>query len=184
MRFGAVLGLLFALVGACAAQETSFPVGPQYLITTDSALFLRPIATPSLSLSAPLTGLSAAAAATETVAAPETGTTSVTETASAPTSSALPPPVNLSRIFWGSPETGEQVSETSNVIEISGAATPSNLPESIVNVGVGELTDSSSLRERGYGVTVAEASAYWKTHKPRAPRVYTNRDIERFHSGA
>lgn len=182
MRFGAVLGLLFALVGVCAAQETSFPVGPQYLITTDSTLFLRPIATPSLSLSAPLTGLSAAA--TETVAAPETGTTPAAETPSVPASSALPPPVNLSRIFWGSPETGEQVSETSNVIEISGAATPSNVPESIVNIGVGELTDASSLRDRGYGVTVAEASAYWKMHKPRAPRVYTNRDIERFHSGA
>jgi hypothetical protein len=182
MRFGASLSFLFALAGICAAQETNFPVGPQYLITTDSTLFLRPIATPSLLLSAPLTSISAVA--TETSPAPETGTTSVTEAPSAPTSSALPPPVNLSRIFWGSPETGEQVGETSNRIEISGAATPSNLPASIVNAGVGELTDAQSLRARGFGVTVAEASAYWKTHKPHAPRVYTNRDIERFHSGA
>jgi hypothetical protein len=182
MRFGGLFCFLFAVAGICAAQETNFTLGPQYLITTDSMLFLHPIATPSLSLSAPPTSISVVAA--ETSAAPETGTTSVTETPSAPASSALPPPVNLSHIFWGSPETGESAGETSNVIEIRGAETPANVPASIVNVGVGELTDAQSLRERGYGVTVSEASSFWKTHKPHAPRVYTNRDIVRLHGGA
>ena len=46
--------LLFALMGIGAAQDTNFPAGPQYLITFDSPMFARPLATPSLSLNAPL----------------------------------------------------------------------------------------------------------------------------------
>ncbi|HTT22362.1 MAG TPA: hypothetical protein VMG82_25770 [Candidatus Sulfotelmatobacter sp.] len=45
------LPLLFLLVvGTSMAQETSFAVGPQYLITTENTMWLRPIATPSMNL--------------------------------------------------------------------------------------------------------------------------------------
>jgi len=57
MRLGSFFFLLFALAGVSAAQDTNFPVGPQYLITTDSTLFLRPIATPSLSLQPSTSGV-------------------------------------------------------------------------------------------------------------------------------
>ena len=49
MRLSHFVCLLCRLGGVSTAQDTKFPVGPQYLITTDSPLFLRPIATPSLS---------------------------------------------------------------------------------------------------------------------------------------
>jgi hypothetical protein len=41
------------------------------------------------------------------------------------------------------------------------------------------MTDAQSLRQRGYGVPLGDAAAFWKTHKPGAPRVYTNIDIQR-----
>jgi hypothetical protein len=50
MRLQPFLVLLVVLVGICAAQETNFPVGPQYLVTMGNPMLLRPIATPSLSL--------------------------------------------------------------------------------------------------------------------------------------
>ena len=87
---------------------------------------------------------------------------------------------DLARIYWGGPEVNGAEAETS-VVEISGAATPNNLPASIVNVGVQEIVDAQSLGERGYGVTVSEMSSFWKTHKRPAARLYTNRDIERLH---
>ena len=51
MRFHSLLVLLVVFSGISAAQETNFPVGPQYLITTENTMLLRSIATPSLSLS-------------------------------------------------------------------------------------------------------------------------------------
>jgi len=42
---------LLVVSGVSAAQDTNFPVGPQYLITYGNPLFLHPIETPSLSLS-------------------------------------------------------------------------------------------------------------------------------------
>jgi hypothetical protein len=70
---------------------------------------------------------------------------------------------------------------TDEVIELSGATAPAGLPASIINVGVQETVDAQELRLRGYGVTVSEASAFWKVHKPRAVRVFTNRDVEKLH---
>jgi len=40
------------------------------------------------------------------------------------------------------------------------------------------------LKLRGYGVTLPEASAYWKTHKAAASHHYTNTDIERLRAAA
>jgi hypothetical protein len=56
------------------------------------------------------------------------------------------------------------------------------LPASITGAGVTGFTNMQSLRERGFGVPLAEASSFWKTHKPHATRVYTNADIDRLHS--
>src|SRR3974390_2083443 len=50
MRLWVFLVPLTLLVGVSAAQETNFPVGPQYLVTVENPMLLRPIATPSLSL--------------------------------------------------------------------------------------------------------------------------------------
>jgi hypothetical protein len=50
MRMFTLFSWLVVLAGCMAAQDSNFPVGPQYLITSGSPLFLRPITTPSLSL--------------------------------------------------------------------------------------------------------------------------------------
>jgi len=176
MRFGILFCFGFALAGACAAQDSNFSTGPQYLMNYGSPQFLHCIATPSLSLSAPPPNVSAPATEPATASEPST------PSAATASSEAQRQP-GLWSIYWGGPQASEKV-ETSSVIEISGAEAPSNLPASIVNVGVEVSTDAQSLRQQGYGVTVSEASSFWKTHKPHAPRVYTNRDIERLRSGA
>ena len=183
MRFRSLLCFLFALGATCAAQDSNFPAGPQYLMNFGSSTFLRSIATPTLSLSqSPF-----ASAAAEAGNGVELSLTQATPQN----------PLDLLPIFYGntalqpSPAPSEPlapgeppvITENSSVIEISGAPVPTNLPASIVNVGVQEVVDAPILRERGYGVTLAEASVYWKTHKPHATRVYTNRDVERWHGG-
>jgi len=69
------------------------------------------------------------------------------------------------------------------VIEMTSEEPTLPLPASLINVGVGGTTDAQSLREHGYGVTLAESAQFWKTHKPRATHVYTNRDVQRLHGG-
>jgi hypothetical protein len=176
MRLSSLFCLLLALAGISAAQDTNFSAGPQYLITSDSPLFLRPIATPSLSFEAPV---SIAGATIEAApAAPVVST---------------PPPIpgaSLARIFWGEPKTSEV---GSSEIEISSEEPPRALPASIVSgsiesgsivdVGVTAIADVQSLREQGYGVTLGETASFWKTHPGHASRVYTNRDVERLHGG-
>src|SRR5579863_917917 len=53
MRISALLCLLTLVTGYSAAQDTNFANGPQYLLT-GSPLLARPLATPSMSLDAPL----------------------------------------------------------------------------------------------------------------------------------
>src|ERR1035437_9912047 len=43
MRLASFCCFLFALVGISAAQDTNFPVGPQYLMTSCSPMFAQPI---------------------------------------------------------------------------------------------------------------------------------------------
>lgn len=176
MRLSSLFCLLLALAGISAAQDTNFSAGPQYLITSDSPLFLRPIATPSLSFEAPI---SSAAATSEAAAeAPVVST---------------PPPIQsagLTRIYWGEPKISEV---GSSEIEISSEEPARALPASIatgsivtggiVDVGVTAIVDVQSLREQGYGVTLGETASFWKTHAGHASRVYTNRDVERLHGG-
>ena len=172
MRLCGLLVFGLTLVGLSAAQDSNFSVGPQYLMNYGSPMFMRPIATPTLSLSE-----------TTRVSAPETSGSSSSSTSSSPAAespAAVPQPANLASVYWGSRD-GETAVETGAVIEVSGAVPPANLPASILNVGVQETADARELRERGYAVSVSEASAFWKAHKPRAVRAFTNRDVEKFH---
>jgi hypothetical protein len=162
MRLACLFCSFIALAGISAAQDTNFPVGPQYLITSDSPMFLRPIATPTMSLSAPTVSTNL-----EPTPVPETTTASP----------ALSIPPDLTRVYWGGPEANEQTSD----IEITSAGPSNSLPPSILDVGVTGITNAQSLRERGYGVPLGDAASYWKTHKPHASRVFTNADVQRLH---
>ncbi len=64
-----------------------------------------------------------------------------------------------------------------SVIEITSANLAGPLPASLVEAGVTVGTDAQSLRERGYGLTLGEHAAYWKSHKGQARRVFTNSDL-------
>jgi len=166
MRVATMFCVLLALAAVSAAQDTNFPVGPQYLITSDSPMFLQSIATPSLSLSAPFPNINAPVA-------------DVTKTPEPSTYSAgLPAQPDLTRIYWGEPPTKELVNE----IEISSAPPPRALPSSILDVGVTAMIDPQSLRDHGYGVPLGEAASFWKAHRPHATHVYTNADIDRLHT--
>jgi hypothetical protein len=162
MRLVLWLWLPLALVGISAAQDTNFPVGPQYLMTSGSPLFAQPIATPSRSLEAALPGipsLPAIGPAVENepyIANPE-----------------LRREADLFPVYYGY--------QMVSVVEITSAERPRELPASIVEVGVIGMTNVQSLRERGYGVPLGDAASFWKTHKRRAARVYTNADVQRLH---
>lgn len=161
MRLGSLFCLLVVLVGISAAQDTSFSVGPQYLVTSGSPLFARPIATPSLSLNAPLP---------EIPSLPEIGP--AVEHQSYVANSELQHEADLFPVYYGY--------QPVSIVELT-AVEPRELPASITDVGVTGMTDAQSLRERGYGVPVGDTASFWKTHKPHAPRVYTNADVARLH---
>ncbi len=162
MRLTTLFCLSVALLGISAAQDTNFSVGPQYLVTSGSPLFARPLATPSLSLGEPLPGIPNL---------PEIGP--AVENQSYVVNPESPREPNLLPIYYGYP--------TISVVEITSAEPPRGLPASITDVGVTGMTDAQSLRVRGYGVAVGDVASFWKTHKPHAPRVYTNADIQRLH---
>ncbi len=166
MRFRSLLCFSLALGAICAAQESNFPAGPQYLMNYGSPLFFQSIATPSLSLSPPANPTAEAGGGVQLSLTP----------------GPIQKPLDLLPIYYGA-AAGENpaATESSSLIEISGAELPATLPPSIVNVGVQEVADAQSLRLLGYGVTVAEAASFWKTHKPHAVRVFTNQDVERLH---
>jgi hypothetical protein len=160
MRLASFFCLLFALVGISAAQDTNFPVGPQYLLT-GSPILARPIATPTLSLDTPLPPIPNL---------PEVGPP-ITDQPFIPNPELQEP--NLLPIFYGYP--------MPSLVVLILPESPTELPRSIVEAGVTGMTDVQSLQERGYGVTLGESASFWKSHKPRAPRVYTNADVERLH---
>jgi hypothetical protein len=190
MRFSRLLCLLLLSSGICVAQDvaqnrdTNFPVGPQYLATSGSPLFLRPIATPSLSL-APVPA--------DTSTGAYEVTTHSAQVLTAPVAAQFPnlltiyykgPSASLAALSENASESGGEVSEPAvSEIEISATPLPSALPASITNIGVTEMLDPQSLRARGYGMDLAETAAFWKTHKTPAQRVFTNADVERLHGG-
>jgi hypothetical protein len=204
MRFS--LGfLLLTLTGLSFAQDTNFPVGPQYLITTGSPMLMQSIATPTLTFSSAIPD----AYMGPTELAPSLITTPVTGSAATD--------VYLGGVYWGEhkPEeivarrletpilTAEQTAAytfatatytltpppepatvpvemkpESSVIEITSAELPANLPASIFNPGVTAVSDPQSLRERGYGVSLGELAAHFKSHKRPGARVFTNEDLQ------
>lgn len=160
MRFSPALLLVLLVAAMCSAQDTNFAAGPNYLITATDAKFLRPIATPSVSLDATLPGIPSL---------PQSGAAVADEPYISNLDAEHQP--NLFPIYYGYPEIP--------VIELAG--TPAiEPPPSMHDTGFA-VTDSTPLRELGYGMTVGEAAAFWKTHKRTAPRVYTNADIQRLH---
>ncbi|HEX4786040.1 MAG TPA: hypothetical protein VH350_16990 [Candidatus Sulfotelmatobacter sp.] len=163
MRLGSLFCLLIALVGVCAAQDSNFSVGPQYLIT-GSPIFARPVATPTLSLNTPLPPIPDL---------PQIGPVIGTQPYIA--DPVLEHQADLFPIYYGY--------AMPSVVEIVGAEPPRELPASIIDPGVAGITTAQSLNESGYGVPLGETASYWKAHKPRAPRVYTNADVERLHGG-
>jgi hypothetical protein len=163
--------LVLALQGAAFAQDTNFPTGPQYLMNHGSPMFARPISTPSMSLSEPPLEIGADTATAVLIAGAEN------QTVLPPSPDALPK-VDLFPIYYGVAPV--------NVIEIRfpEASSSRELPASILDTGVWQVTTAQALRERGYGVTLAEAAAYDKVHYRRATRVYTNADIDRLRGGS
>lgn len=173
MRIYACVCWLVLAVGGCAAQDTNFSVGPQYLMTSGSPLFARPIATPSLSFETAMPQAGPIEATAEPAPAPQVEVISALLDAQRQ--------MALMSIYYGIP--------TMNVIEISfrepaGEETlQPALPVSITESGVTELTDAEALRQRGYGVTLPEAAQQWNSGKRAAPHVYTNSDVERLRNG-
>jgi len=212
MRFCALLFLPLLFSGLLCGQDTNFAVGPQYLATSGSAMFLRPIATPSMSLGA-MPPAAAGAAQTEAIPPQET-----------PSAPGMTIQTFLGGVYWGEHSAGEleshriqtpslspaQVAEnvyatatatmtaaatpsaqlptsgaaavTTSVIEITSAELPPNLPASIFDTGVTAVADTQSLRDRGYELSLGEVAAYWKAHKRPAPHVFNNLDLERHRS--
>lgn len=212
MHLRTVLIPLLILTGLSFAQSTNFSTGPQYLITTSSPLFLRPISTPSLSLGE-TQAATTALAETETALAQE-----------APAPSATTSQTFLSDVYWGdhsasdvearrlatpslspsqtemntvataaeagTPSTPEALPGLSSpapggssLIEITSGTLPSNLPASIFDPGVTGVVTEQSLREHGYGIPLGDVAAYWKARKGGAVRVFSNSDIRRLHGG-
>ena len=160
MRFSPAFLLVLLVAPMCCGQETNFAAGPNYLITTSDARFLRSITTPSMSLDAPLPSIPSL---------PEIGSGNADQSyVSNPEAERQP---NLFSIYYGYPEIP--------VIELAG--TPNiEPPPSMHDTGFA-VTDPASVRELGFGMTVGEAAAFWKAHKRTAPHVYTNADIQRLH---
>ncbi len=159
MRLTNMFCIAVALVAISCAQETNFAVGPQYLVNTGSPMFLRPIATPSLSLSAPSSSTQGTEAPASEGSAPAVGS---------------PSQPDLTRVYWGKPGPSELIREAETSTPV-----PSALPAGIVDVGVTAIADPQSLREQGFGVPLAQAASSRKSHRPHAARIYTNADIQR-----
>ncbi len=169
MRLLSLFCLSFLLIGISAAQDTNFPAGPQYLLT-GSPLLARPVATPSMSLDTPLPPVQSFPEEEQTISV-ESAVTS-----SEPSAQINPEPslqVNLLPIFYGYSAPG--------TIELASSELPSELPESITDGGVTSLISVQSLLQQGYGIPLGDTAAFWKAHKPHAPRVFTNADVERLH---
>lgn len=164
MRLASLSLTIFVFVsvstGISASQDTNFPAGPQYLLT-GSPLLAHPIATPTLWLDSPLPPIPSL---------PQIGPV-VNDQPYVP-NPALPNQPDLFPIYYGYP--------MPSVVELV-STEPKQLPASITDTGVVEVTTVQSLIERGYGVTLPETASFWKSHAPRATRVYTNADIDRLH---
>lgn len=197
--------LLVVLAGMSAAQDTNFPVGPQYLMPNVSPMELRPIATPSLSFG---TGLSDAYAT-----ATELSVSQVPAPAAETPGNAF-----LGDVYWGphksSDVTARRIETPSlaadqtayyyyataglaanalseppsvpiepltepSVVEITSTGVPLDLPPSVGNPGVTGTADVQSLLNRGYGLPLGDFARSMKSKKRPSARVFTNDDLQR-----
>lgn len=164
MRFAQLLLVLAALTGFSVAQgtnfQTAFSAGPQYL-SLNGPDFLRPIATPTLSLDAPLAPVPSL---------PQIGPAVIDQSYVA--NPELANQADLFPIYYGYAPLP--------VLILAGSG-PSEVPESISSDGATRIVSVEALRQAGYGVSVGEHAAYLKTHEPQAGHVYTNDDLQRLH---
>jgi hypothetical protein len=168
---------LVIVTAICSAQspDTNFSSGPQYLITSGSPDLLHSIATPSLSLSAPLEAVP--------TASPEEGS-------GEPHTPAFPDlqtQAQVDRIYWGVSDVNARTvpgenTPVSGEFELSSRAAIV-FPANIFNAGVTGITDAEVLRKSGYGAPLGDVAAFWKVNKRQATRAYTNADIARLHGG-
>ena len=161
MRLAPLSCLFFALVSISAAQDTNFSLGPQYLLT-GSPLLARSIATPTMSLDSPLPPLPEL---------PEVGPKVQDQPF-------IPNPItelgpDLFPVYYGYP--------MPPVVIVVSEEAPGEVPASLLDSGVVDIIDAQSVGQHGNGITLGEVANFWKTHKPHAPRVYTNADVERLH---
>jgi hypothetical protein len=173
MRLISLSAGLLVVVASCFAQDTNFPSGPQYLLPPGASPQLRQsIATPSLDLNAPPANPPVFENEFPAEQPPSTGAEAQTD---------------FARIYWTGPtlpeNVSEQVSEIEQRIETGNQEPASALPAAFVNVGVWAIVTPQSLRQLGYGESLAQAAAYWKAHKTPVAHVYTNADIQRLHGG-
>jgi hypothetical protein len=140
-----------------------------------SPLLAHSISTPSLSLAAPpievgasdATGVLNAGAGDQNILPPSPD--------------ALPK-IDLFPIFYGAPPVAEN-GQISFSYPVEPTSPPAEIPPSIADNGVSQITTVQALRERGYGLTVAEAAAEAKVRIQHANHTYTNADAARLHGG-
>ena len=160
MRLSSLFLSALVLSGLSFAQDTSFQAGPQYLITNQANQFLRPIATPSLALDAPLPAIPSL---------PDVGTT-VENQPYVPTLNPSEGP-NLFPIYYGYPEI-----PVVQLVSESGSAPPA-VPAAVNTV---VIVSTASVVHTPTADTLGEIAAFWKAHRIPASRVYSNAEIERF----
>jgi hypothetical protein len=198
MRVCFCVTILISALSVGSAQDTNFASGPQYLINQTSgyassyspitgaklngsvnygpadygtSFFLRPISTPSFSFSTPPLEVGATNATGVLIAGAENQIV-------LPPSAVAEPKFDLFPILYG--QSAVQQIE----ISFSEASSTAELPTSITEDGVAQMTTAHALELRGYGVTIAQAAAASKARAVHATRSYTNADIESLRSGS
>lgn len=158
--FSLLVSATLVFVGICAAQDTNSSQDQSY-----GPHFQHPLETPSLDLSAPRS------------ASPNAPPTEHTGVPDSPGFGGLQNQFQVDQVYYGVQPSSLPIPPT--VVEFVPVEPPSSPSAGIFNVGVGAITNPSSLRDQGYGVSLAQAAAYWRSHKPQAVRTYTNADIAR-----
>jgi hypothetical protein len=185
--------LILSSEGIAFSQDTNFATGPQYLMNYGSPLFAHSISTPSLSLAGPpievgasnATGVLNAGASVQNVlppspdALPKIDLFPIFYTEVFP--SDLKPSFSLAEPFPGLLQETPPIPPLQPSISNLPEPSPNQLPPSILDNGVWQMTTVQALRERGYGLTVAEAAAEAKDRIRHANHIYTNADAARLH---
>jgi hypothetical protein len=197
--------LFFALAGLAHSQDTDFAAGPQYLVPNVSPLFLRSIATPSLSFGPGLSESYATVAELSPSQVPQPlsetpenvylgdvywGTHPPSEVVARRVDTPSLTPEQTAENYYGTAEIAENALSVPPSVPIAQVLPPStieiasvnlvpNLPPSIINAGVTGTADVQSLLNRGYGVSLGDLASKWKAQRGSAVRKFTNNDLHR-----